>query len=704
MLVCALLVFYAFTGWYTIKDAAVPDIEEGKYLLTARVADQVTEQPDKHRSVITLKDAAADGKPVNGKLRLYVYSLGTGLEIGDEIRIGSAKLTYPRGYNNPGGFDFAAYLKKDGIYLCASADADDITVTADHATLKRALFRLREKLSQTADRAFGDASDIMKAILLGDRSGIDDGLYESFSRTGISHLIALSGLHVSAIALMLEWLFKKLRMPRTVRYTVTVLLLALYAVMTGSGHGTLRAVIMYALLCITTLAGYLSDTLTRLSQAFLIQLAYNPLLISDNGFVLSYASVAAILSFGFGISKRRKGIGRLLSAAAESGKASFSVQILTYPLLMGMYSSVPLLSVPVNMLCVPLAMLALFAGFVILCIGCVYAPLAMILSAPVRAIWKVIVSVSGFVGDLRFSTLSTGPWPWMLIVLFALAAAFGSAYLSQSKNRHIAGTTFAALIIFVTLLPAQPIDHLRITFLDVGSADGAVINAQGHSYAVDCGGDNGVEADYLINQRSALAGVFLTHPDIDHYGGVYDVLKRYPRTRIYLPVCWDDMAVPDELTEALSGKTVTYLCAGDTVELSKDATADVLWPPEGFAPKSDNDGSLVLLIRYAGRSVLMAGDITDSFDALCATRADILRVAHHGSKYATSQAFLDIVRPETAIISVGSNAHGHPTEEVLNRLNGIGATVYRTDECGAVFADIYANGEYYIDTYLDTEA
>ena len=690
-------------AWYAWRSAEGTDIAEGKYGISACVASQIVGQPEKHRTVITLKDVKADGVPLAGKMRLYVYSLDIDLETDDEIFIDQGKITYPRGYNNPGGFDFASYLKTDGVFLCASANAEDIHLVQKHATLKRLLSRLRSRLSDTTDRVFGSESDVMKAILLGDRSGIDEKLYDSFSASGISHLIALSGLHVSAIAIMLEWLLRKIRLPRPVRYIITIVMLLLYAIMTGGGKGTVRAVIMYALLCASMLAGYRSDTLTRLSQAFLIQLTVNPLLIRDRGFVLSYASVASILSLGWKSSNAKGVASRFLNTVFQSAKASFSVQVLTYPLLMSMFCAVPLLSVPINMLCVPIGMLALFAGFVLLCTGCIWTPLAAALSLPIRGIWQGIKALSAWVAKLSFSSLSTGPWNWIEITLFVCAAVFGSVYMSRNRNRRTAGLTAIILIVFWTLLPSEPLDHLRITFLDVGSADAAVIDAEGHVYAVDCGGENSVEADYMVSQRSALAGIFLTHPDTDHYGGVYEVLKRYPGTAVYLPDCWDEMEVPEELTSALQGKRVTYLCAGDTVELSKNAAAEVLWPPEGYLPKSDNDGSLVLLISYAGRSVLMAGDVTDAVDVNCASPADILRVAHHGSKYATSAAFLDIVRPANAIISVGNNAHGHPTEETLGRLRDIGSTVYRTDRAGAVFVDIYKDGEYEIRTFLSTE-
>ena len=159
------------------------------------------------------------------------------------------------------------------------------------------------------------------------------------------------------------------------------------------------------------------------------------------------------------------------------------------------------------------------------------------------------------------------------------------------------------------------------------------------------------------------------------------------------------MGAPEELNALLYGRVTRYLCAGDEVELSDRVSLRVLWPPEGFETPNDNDGSLAVRLTYGDFSLIMLGDLTESYDALCGEPATALKVAHHGSKYATSDALLAIVRPETAVISVGSNAHGHPTPEVLSRLEAVGAQVYRTDESGAVTLDVSKEGEWRVTGY-----
>ena len=217
---------------------------------------------------------------------------------------------------------------------------------------------------------------------------------------------------------------------------------------------------------------------------------------------------------------------------------------------------------------------------------------------------------------------------------------------------------------------------------------------------MDAGKDNSIAADFLISERMNLRGVFLSHTDIDHYGGIFDVLRRYPNVRIYLPECWDRQNPTERLLDALYGKDITYLSAGDTVQLSKDVLIDVLWPNEGFEPPSDNDGCLVMAVRYKGTDMLLAADIGEKYDSLINVPCEILKVSHHGSKYATTDAFLDSTEPKAAIISVGGNSFGHPTEETLSRLSDHGAEIYRTDYMGAITIDVYNDGEYTITPFL----
>ena len=170
------------------------------------------------------------------------------------------------------------------------------------------------------------------------------------------------------------------------------------------------------------------------------------------------------------------------------------------------------------------------------------------------------------------------------------------------------------------------------------------------------------------------------------------MLKRYRGAKVYVPECWERMEVGAAAEAALAGRRVVSLCAGDRVELAKDIVVEVLWPPEDFVPAEDNEGSLVLRLCYGEANALLTGDIPNTVDRLAAEEAEVLKVAHHGSRYATTAELLSIVRPRLAVISVDGNLFGHPTQEVLDRLAAVGAEVLRTDLHGAVTVTLEPDG------------
>lgn len=703
------LVFSVFALLFSFRSVMPEDLPEGTYVLTATVSTQPAEQTEKHRTVITLENEKGKGLEYTGKIRLYLYDCDEEIQTGDILHFDKIKLSIPDGITNPGGFDFRSYLWIQNVPLCASAQGKDMQITGHESSLKRSLFIFRNRLCDLSDSIFADQSDVIRSMLLGDRTILSEETYEDFATVGIAHLIAISGLHVSAIALALEWLLKKLRLPRIPRVIIVTMILILYSIMTGSSVSTKRAVIMYLIASVTALCGYGSDLLNTLCLSLLIQLTCNPLYIGDNSFLLSYASVFAIACTADLIQKNfskddRKGLRFLLTTVVQAGLISVFVELITYPLLCRLFYSVPLLSSPVNMLCVPFAMLALYGAIVVLCIGAVWTKAAFYLAAPIRFIWHGIKAVSGFVAELPIATLNTGSWVVIAILAYGTLTLFSSPYFTRSHQRRaVVLSLMFCIIATVTLWPKKPLDHMRIRFLDVGYGDGAVFETNGYFYCVDTGRDTDIVCDYLTQNKAALRGIFVTHPDSDHAGGLKELLRRYPKAEVYLPDCWMDMDVPEDMKDDLTGKSVRYLSAGDVLDLPGDMTVNVLWPPQGFIPEEDNNGCLVVEALYADVSTLFMADLTDDYDKHITANCDVMKVAHHGSKYATTADMLSNTAPEIAVISVSSNSFGHPTDEVLTRLRDTGSAVYRTDTGGTITIDIQNDGTISVSAFLDGE-
>lgn len=432
----ALIAVIVFGALYQYNNTRPSDLPVGHHAVYGTVCKSPIEQTENSRTVYTLDDLHIDGKKRSYKLRLYVYGNDPEYAAGDVLSAEKLKLSIPSGVRNPNGFDFNKYLWADGTALVSNANSSDIIVDGKQTSVKSVLLGFREKLADICDEVFAEQSDVTKAVLLGDRSDVSESVYSDFSTTGISHVLALSGLHVSLIALLLEWVLSKIYCPRSAKHIVICLLLWAYTVMTGAGASTVRALLMYAIACITIELGYWPDTLSVMSWAFIIQTALDPLLIDNKGFIMSYASVFAILSFiRPGRNGSRSKIGRAIKAIGDSAKASFAVQVLTFPLLASLFYGVPLLSVSINMICVPMAILALYMGFVIVLLGLISTGVAGVLAVPVKLIWEWIKAISAFTAKLPFAYAFASAWPVLVIAIYMLLAFGCSVYYEQPYQK-----------------------------------------------------------------------------------------------------------------------------------------------------------------------------------------------------------------------------------------------------------------------------
>lgn len=233
-------------------------------------------------------------------------------------------------------------------------------------------------------------------------------------------------------------------------------------------------------------------------------------------------------------------------------------------------------------------------------------------------------------------------------------------------------------------------DESSFYFLDVGQGDGEIIRSGGAVYMID-GGKNNLAAEALAGilpfLRRRIDVLFVSHPQQDHIGGLFDVIKRYDVG----VVLWNGERneLWDSFSTALSvrGIPVFAVALGDVVRRGGDGFR-VAWPPVGIASADENDRSLVLFFSNGTTTVLYAGDVTEKVERVLTASApssiDLLKVAHHGSKYSSSQIFLDVLRPLVAVVEVGKNSYGHPTQEVLARLAAVGAQIFRTDQNGTM--------------------
>ncbi len=676
-------------------------------------------QWDGDRSVVVLSDVTVDAKPHGRNVRCYLHGARVIAKVGDRLSFPGGTFL-PQGRRNPHGFDFRAWLWTRGSVLCASGNAEEVTVSAPaRLTCASALGTVRFHLGQRIDALFPGHEPLVRALVLGDRTALDEDMQDDFRQAGLAHLLAISGLHVSCLALAMERLLRMLRCPRKAAIWTTLALLLIYAALIGFPASVVRAALMFLCVRGARLTGRPPDALTGLAAAFLALALIRPLSIADAGFQLSFGAVLGmlLLTEPLSVLLRRspdmirpgakdphRALRRLWSQALSLLSASLAAQFVTMPILAQTFGAVTPFAPLVNIIAIPLttAMLPLVMMKLLLGIGGFWLPDAML---------ALLSRLAAQAARMPGSSVALPAWPYWLVVLYLLACFLASPYvLIPVRWRKLILCSLPLLMLLSLPLAWMSLPGgLNLAFLDAGQADACVLRAEGTTYAVDLGKDGGPAVDYLVRTGQRPKAVFLTHPHADHCGGLAGLLKVMRPDVIYVPECWDRLEAEGDVKEQIEkaagmGVRVERLAAGDEVRLSDDITVDVLQPVAGSVPTSGNGGSLVLRVRYGEGSALLTADLPAKDELASYPDTDVLKAAHHGSGTSNSEIMIQSASPSALVISVGRNGYGHPAQRVLDAAERLGIPVYRTDASGAVFAQILEDGAVRMTKYLEDAA
>ena len=660
---------------------------------------------------LRLSGASIDGEPLPCRVMLYLYDMEDIPAVGDRVTA-TVNTWTPRGAGNPGGFDYAAWLWRQKVALCASAGADAVMAVEepDSFSLARWISKARSRVADVIRGAFSEENaGVVLALVVGDRSEMSQDLRDNLRASGVAHLLALSGLHVSVLLAALEWLLRRLRLGRRASFCLMLPVMAAYALLVGLPASVLRACLMFAAARLAMLDGRPRDGLSLIALSMLPLLIVNPLYVEDAGFVLSYSAVIGLALFARPwperAVERASRVGRWRTGVMSALRVSLAAQAGALPAMICLYNRIPLWFLPFNLLLGPLVA----ALFPLLLAAVAFSALCPALATPF--VWlserlaDALNAATAFGARLPLAMINAADWPAWLIALYIGAALCASPYVRFARTGRrpiLAKVTMAALIALGLLMPRLGgRDGLTITFVDVGQGDGAVVRAEGRTYLIDTG-DGSTMADYLLSQGLAPDGVFLSHGHSDHAAGLSAILDDFPPCPIYVSTEWDsaplDEAVALAWEKALSaGWPVVPLRAGDELALSEHVNMTI-WHPGALAAHGLNETSLVCSVHYGESAALFTGDLTMAQEFMPLPRCTVLKVAHHGAKSSTGAPLLDQVNPAVAVISVGHNSFGHPAPEVLERLDG--AAVYRTDERGAITVTLAEDGSTRVTTWL----
>lgn len=743
VLVSAIGIMFS-TGFYGIQVKLYPNLPQNhishftgqqKYMITGRIISFARNEHKKIRYVLdceTLETKTGE-IPVSGKIHVSIYGFpNDSFGFGDRIKF-EAKIKPIRNFNNPGGFDYKKFLQFEGVYGSAWTDFKKIQV-AKQTSRKNLITRTVNTIEHYRSGFYGfilketqgsDAGKILISLVAGKKEILPDKIQDLFSKAGISHLLAISGLHLSIVALLFFSFFygvlsfgSYLLISGKAKKTagmLTLFPLLLYAVFTGFSPSTQRAAIMIGVVMILFASEKQKDVLSTLSIAGICILLINSTAFFSISFQLSFMAVGFICAglllirkFDFLLKKNL--VSKLGMMVGVTIFASFG----TAPLSAYYFNMVSGIGIFSNMLFIPLI------GFVVLPLGLLamlsFSVVPVLATKLVFICCKLIqfsILVCEKLIDIPFSwthTITPMLFELALVYLF-ITAAFCLILQKKKIFMFLFICVISGAVIQWAILKPGNNKHqgLLITVLDVGQGNSALIQTlENKNILVDGGGFSGfssfdtgryIVAPFLWKKRiRQLDYVILTHPEGDHLNGLVYIMENFKVGALVKN--FDSIDTPNyfQLMDICKFKGVPILHPTgktDTIILN---TAQLNFLDTKTENKfgNFNDNSLVFKLVYNQFSMLFSGDILQAreieLSGLENLEADVLLVPHHGSRTSSSKFFLDKISPASVIISCGlDNRYGFPHATVLKRFSDKGIGIFRTDYDGAVL--IFSNGQ-----------
>lgn len=662
------------------------------------------------------------------------------VKIGNIIKV-KGKLRQFEEAANKGNFDSRKYYLSLGFYGKIEAGTIEV-INSDYSGIRQELYELRMEIIERLEKLCSDnkgifsiinnKNGIIGAIILGDKTDLDSDIKELYSVSGIAHILAISGLHISFIGMAIYRLLRR-RFRFLFSAAVSIPVVLSFGIMSGFGISTIRAIIMFILKIIGEVLGRKYDAITAISLAGLVLLVQNPFVVCNSGFQMSFGAIIAIVLILPIVEEILNTDNKIIKVLS----ANFTISLVMNPILAWNYYELPTFSFLLNIVVVPLMSVVIVSSIVGIFCSCIMFGFGKVVIFPGCGILELYTFLCNIINKSSVASIVVGqPKVTIIIVYYAilLVVLFGlknirTKYTRAEKERNIIKketglvlekkakkerrikgqnvklrlACIAGFLLLNYLIYYIPNPGFYITFINVGQGDGILIHGDNGTKVMVDGGSTSEKqvAKNCIVPYLKAEGIgtidysIITHTDKDHISGILEILENNNSNRIRIKnLVMPDINMKDDTYNELIEKAklkkinVLYIKKGDTLSLGK-TKIKCIYPETTTTASDKNDYCTVLSVKNKTSKILLTGDISKEIEEKIKDDIEenytVLKVAHHGSNYSSSEKFLKKVNPKYSIISVGkNNSYGHPGNETMERLRKQGGVIYRTDEKGGI--------------------